>query len=190
MKNRKILAAVLLVAVAAATSITAFAATYQTPAEAVAGLTNKTVSEVTALRQDGKTYGTIASENGVLDQFREEILAMKKEAIQARVDSGKLTAEKAAEIVAKIETNQQTCDGTGTGTGDKIGQEYGLGFGNGSGEGKGTGLKDGTGAANGNGQGRGNGVGLKDGTGMASGNGQGRQNRTNVNCTVETTTQS
>lgn len=188
MKNRKILAAVMLVAIAAATSITAFAATYQTPADAVAGLTNKTVSEVTALHQDGKTYGTIAKENGVLDQFREEILAMKKETIQARVDSDKLTAEKAAEIIAKFEASEQTCDGTESG--DRIGQEYGLGFGNGSGEGNGTGLKDGTGAANGNGQGNGNGVGLKDGTGAANGNGQGRQNRTNENCTVETTTQS
>lgn len=123
-----------------ATSITAFAAsTYSTPAEAVAGLTGKSVESVIDERSEtGKTYGTIADEAGKLAEYKAEILAIKKDALANRVAAGTMTQEKADEIIAALEANQVNCDGTGSA---RIGQGMGAGFGgmNGNGQGKGQG---------------------------------------------------
>lgn len=58
---------------------TAYAADFKSPADIVAGLTGKTVTEVTTDRTAGKTYGTIAKEAGKLDQFKAEMLQQKKD---------------------------------------------------------------------------------------------------------------
>lgn len=120
-------------------SITALAASaYGSPAEAVAALSGKTVESVTAERQEtGKTYGTIASEAGVLDEFKSSMLEIKRDVLAARVAAGDMTQEQADEILAALEANMATCDGTG---GAMIGQQYNVGFGsNGSGIGNGAG---------------------------------------------------
>lgn len=146
----------------------AFAADIKSPADIVAALTGKTVTQVTTERATGKTYGTIAKDAGKLDEFKKEILVQKKAVLDQRVKDKNLTQEKADAIYKEVKDNQATCDGTGT---DKIGLKNGVGFGKGNGKatmGKGTG----TGRANGSGNVRGNARG--------NGNGNGNVNRTGV----------
>ena len=80
---KKIVSLGLIVLTVGATSLTAYAAsTYNTPAEAVAGLTGKTVESVIAERSEtGKTYGTIANEAGKLTEYKAEILEIKKDTL-------------------------------------------------------------------------------------------------------------
>ncbi len=151
MKNyKKMLTAGTIALAMGVTSITAFAAAqYKTPAEAAAGLTGRTLESVIAERTDaGKTYGTIASEAGKLNEFKTEVLEIKKDNLAAQVAAGTITQEKADAIIAAIEENQASCDGTGSA---RIGRSMGAKFGS-----NGTGL--GTGGANrGSGMGRGQG---------------------------------
>lgn len=111
-----------------ATSVTAFAASnYSTPAEALAGLTGKTVESVIAERSEtGKTYGTIANDSGKLEEFKAEMIEVKTDALADKVAAGLLTQERADEIIAALENNQASCDGTGT---NRMGQRMGAGFG-------------------------------------------------------------
>ena len=108
----------------AAASFPVFAASsYTTPAEAAAGVTGKTVERVISERQEnGKTYGTIAKEAGKLEEFKAEVLKIKKEAFAALVADGKLTQEEADAILKALEENQAACDGTGSGCGQGIGR--------------------------------------------------------------------
>ncbi|MFA6941370.1 MAG: hypothetical protein WCQ54_10375, partial [Clostridiaceae bacterium] len=84
------------------------------------------------------TYGTIAKEAGKLTEFKNEILEIKKDALDAKVKNGTLSQERADEIMAALKENQENCDGTGSA---KVGQKMGAGFGgkNGGGMGKGQG---------------------------------------------------
>lgn len=122
-----------------ATSLIAFASSnYSTPAEAIAGLTGKTVESVIAEKTEtGKTYGTIANDAGKLAEFKTEMLETKKEALAEKVAAGIITQEKADEIIAAIEENQINCDTTGT---SKMGQKLGAGFGSMKGNGQGKGV--------------------------------------------------
>ncbi|MFZ2537670.1 MAG: hypothetical protein WAX04_02060 [Oscillospiraceae bacterium] len=153
---KKVIAVGTMVLAISSTSSTAFAAsTYNTPAEAVAGITNRTVQSVIDERaQTGKTYGTIAKEAGNLDRFKKENLEMKKSKLNAQVVDGEITQEKADTIIKAIEENQAVCDGTGAA---KIGRKMGAKFGsngtcigkgkNGGGRGMGSGgqkLRDGS----------------------------------------------
>jgi hypothetical protein len=155
-RSKKILSMVAVVLAMGVTSISVFAASgYSTPAEALAGLTGKTVQEVIQQRQEtGKSYGVIADEAGKLEEFKEETLQIKKDILDKRVAAGTLTQAEADEILKAIEANQAICDGTGSA---KIGQKYGAGFGNGNGMRNGNGF--GNGMRNGNGQGLGRGMG-------------------------------
>jgi len=121
-----------------ATSLVALAASaYNTPAEAVAGLTGKSVESIIAEKAEtGKTYGTIAKEAGKLEEFKAENLEMKKDILSQKVAAGTMTQEKADEIIAALQENQANCDGTGSA---KIGKGQGAGFGKMSGQGKGQG---------------------------------------------------
>jgi len=114
---------------------TAFAAvTGKTPAEITAGLTGKTVEQVTAERVTGKTYGTIANEAGKLEEFKAQTLEQKKAILDQRVADGNLTQAQANAIYKSLETNQATCEGTGSAA---IGRSAGAGFGMGQGQGMG-----------------------------------------------------
>ena len=127
-KVKKILAIGALVLAISATSITAFAASkYSSPAEALAGLTGRTIESVMAeKKQSGKTYGQMANDVGKLDEFKKENLQIKKDVIQKRVEDGTITKERADEIIAAMEKNQANCDGSGSA---RIGQNMGAGFG-------------------------------------------------------------
>ena len=183
MKNiRKVVSVTALVLAMGATSLTAFAASeYSTPAELLAALTGKTVESLSEERkEENKTYGKIALEEGKLDEFKEGILQIKKDNLAEQVAEGKITQEKADEIIEKLEENQATCDGTGGAQiGRTIGAKFGSngkGLGNG-GETRGQGLGRGQGAA-GNGYnraqgGRGMGMGglrLQDGSSYTGNN--------------------
>ena len=143
------------------TSITAFAATFSTPAELLSGLTGKSVESIVDEKVEaGTTYGALASDYGVLDEYKAEILEEKKAYLEERVEEGTMTRERADVIIANIEENNLTCDGTGYGTGG-----CGLGAGFGNGNGNGTGVCDGTGSGGGLGQGTGSGRGAGSGMG-------------------------
>jgi hypothetical protein len=112
--RRAVVIAVMAMAIGVS-SITAFAeSVYNTPAEALAGLTGTTVEEVTAARiETGKTYGTLANEAGKLAEFKTELLEMRKDALQAKVAAGSLTQEQAETRLAAMTANQAECDMTG-----------------------------------------------------------------------------
>ncbi|MDF2522785.1 MAG: hypothetical protein K0R31_426 [Clostridiales bacterium] len=148
MKSFKKLAAIITAIGVLGTAGVAFAATALTPAEIAAGLTGKTVEDVTKERAAGKTYGSIANDAGKLDDFQNQMLKQKKAVLDQRVADGTLTQERADQIYKTIESNQALCDGTGTAG---IGRKNGAGFGAGSCVGQGNGM----GRGMGNGFGRG-----------------------------------
>lgn len=137
MKFKKIAVILAIVLAVGVFSATAMAATgYKTPAEIVAGLTGRTTDSVTTERtESGKTYGTIANEAGVLDQFKSQMLEQKKAILEEKVAAGTITQERADAIIAAMENNQANCDGTGSG----MGMRSGAGTGNGTGMGFGCG---------------------------------------------------
>lgn len=135
---------------------TAYAASYKTPADIVSALTGKTTDEVNAERVAGKTYGTIASDAGKLEEFKTQVLEQKRAYLDQRVIDGTLSKERADAIYEAMEEAQLTCDGTGT---TSQGAGCGAGFGAGScGMGKATGIGVGGGMGNVTGRGAGRGM--------------------------------
>lgn len=126
----------------------AFASTFDTPAEIYANLTGKTVEEVYEERGTDMTFGQLADENGLLEEFKALSLENKKAILDERVKDGTITQEQADEILKAME------DCTLEPGTKKLGQEYGLRFG-GNGQGKGYGRGQGRGARRGQGQGYG-----------------------------------
>lgn len=119
---KKVMTAGAMVLAIGVTTLTVFAADYKTPAEAVAGITGRTVESVIAERAStGKTYGTMAAEAGQLEAFQAEMLAIKKDNLNALVEAGTITQERADAILQAIEDNQALCDGTGRGMGGGCG---------------------------------------------------------------------
>jgi hypothetical protein len=133
-----VLAAVLVLALSAAV-VTAYAVSeYKTPAEALAGLTGSTPEAVLEQRAKGDTFGSMAKEARVLDEFKAEMVEIKKAVLEEKVTEGSITREQADDITAAIEERQADCDGTGSGgSGCLSGQAgFGFGFGNGQCEGR------------------------------------------------------
>lgn len=159
-KAKKLAIPVVLALAIGAISFTAFAASsYGSPAEIAAALTGRSVDEVTAQKsEDGTTYGSIADEAGKLEEFKAEMIGLKKDILDEKVAAGTMTQERADEILAAIEENMANCDGTGSG---RTGQGMGAGFGKGNGQGRGQG--------NGQGCGQGNGQGMRNGQGCGIG---------------------
>lgn len=129
MKNLKKIALIgAAVLTVSATSISALAASnYGTPAEIVASLTGKSVESVTTERiETGDTYGALANEYGVLDQFKSQMMEQKKNYLDERVAAGTMTREQAETIIAAMEARQGDCDGTCSGgTGARMGAGFG-----------------------------------------------------------------
>ncbi len=176
---KKVIAVSTMVLTIGVVSASAWAASaYNTPAEALAGLSGRTLESVVAEKAEtGNSYGFIAKEAGVLDEFKAETLEIKKDRVNARVQAGTMTQERAGAIIATMEENQATCDGSGRAQAGKamgLGCGAGSGMGNGQGcSGQGLGAADGSGNRHGSGQGLGagadrgqgcNGMGLRDGS--------------------------
>jgi len=140
-----------------------YAADIKTPADITAALTGKTVTGVYEERAEGKTYGTIASEAGKLEEFKAQMLEQKKAILEQRVKDGVMTQEQADQLLTRIQNNQAICDGTGNAG---IGQSAGAAFGRGSGRGSGQGTGLGNGNGNGSGTCGGMGAGMGAGTGL------------------------
>ncbi|MCT4688166.1 hypothetical protein [Vallitalea sp.] len=119
----------------------AFAAT---PAQIYSDLTGITEEEAYELRQEGKTFGELAKENEVYDEFVDKMVEQKIALIEEKVEQGHLTREKADEFIANIKENASNCDPSNP---QKLGRKIGLGRRKGNGRG----------ACNGNGYGRRNG---------------------------------
>ncbi len=133
-------------------------------AEVIAKLTNKTVETIIEQKNTlNMTFGEIAKENGVLDQFKKVNLEQKEEILDEKVNQGIITKEEAENILNQIKENQENCDGSGNNS-QNLGLGLGLGNGNGNGNVSGRGNGSGNGAGNG-GQGKGiGGMKLQDGS--------------------------
>ena len=164
MKNvRNIVAAGVLTLAMGVTSMTVFAAAkYDSPQDALAGITGKSVEEIAEMKVENKTYGAIAAEAGKLDEFKAELFEQKKEALQERVTEGKIAQEDADALLERVQEHQALCDGEGN-PGEGLMEGAGLQLGNGpkDGNGNGEGLQSGEGngnkerAGDGNGNGKG-----------------------------------
>lgn len=135
MKNKKkvMTGCALALALSAATMTSFAAAAYKTPAEAVSGLTGKTLDEVTTERKSGKSYGSIASEAGKLSEFQQAVADIHEDRLNEAVADGTLTQEQADAQLAAIRERQAACDGNGSG--NSTGTGYGAGGCNGTGMG-------------------------------------------------------
>lgn len=149
---KKMLVLTTVVGLMGASGAMAYAATIQTPAEITAEVTGKSVEDIYEEHQAGSTYGEIANEAGVLDEFKELIMEQKKAILDERVETGKLTQEEADAIYNNLLENQSSCDGTGS-EGAKM--KNGIGFG------AGNALRDGTGQGERKGSRMGQGEGMR-----------------------------
>ena len=154
-RARKVIVSCIAVAGLAATLTTALAsAAYESPAEAAAGVTGKTLEQVISERQSGKTYGTIANEAGKLSEFKQAMFDLRTLILKEQVSDGTLTEQEATEALSVLEQRQSSCDGTGNSAG----------LGNGGG---GNGYRCNTWNNQQNGCKNGNGRGLRDGSCLA-----------------------
>ncbi|HMM69372.1 MAG TPA: hypothetical protein PKD08_02665 [Gudongella oleilytica] len=128
----------------------AFADASWGPAAIYADLTQITEEEAYALKvEKDMTFGELAQEEGVYDEFKAAALAGKEEMLDQLVKDGKITQEKADEVLAAMEA----CDG------DSQGLLKGTGlFGQRNGNGRGAGNGQSNGARVGNGEGFGGGA--------------------------------
>lgn len=142
---KKVIAISLLAVLLIATSLTTFAASYDSPADILSALTNRSVENLVQERTTTqKTYGELAIAAGVSEQFRAEMLKMKEERLQERVANKTMTQEQADAIMAQIKERQATCDGT-CDEPQRLMQQQGAGgaqagLGNGAGNGGGMGF--------------------------------------------------
>jgi len=131
-RTKKLMGFAVIVLVLAAVTVSAYAAPrYNSPAQAVAGMTTRSVEDVVAEKQEkNTTYGSMAKAAGILDEFKVRMLETKKSIIAERVADGTLTQDQADAITKAFEERQSACNGTGSG---QVGKQYGACFGKGSG---------------------------------------------------------
>ena len=120
------------VLVLAAVAVSAYATPeFNSPAEVVAGMTNRSVEDVVAEKQEADTtYGSMAKAAGILDEFKARMLETKKAIIAEMVADGTLTQDQADAITKAFEERQSACDGRAS---SQIGKRYGACFGKGTG---------------------------------------------------------
>lgn len=89
----------------------------QDKAEILSELTGKSTNEIIEERVDeDKNYGTIALENGVLEEFKEKNLEQMKTNLNDKVEAGAISKEEADTIINNKENAMQNCDGKGIGS--------------------------------------------------------------------------
>lgn len=130
-KFKKVIIVGLVVVALAATSLTAFAFTgSSTPAEIMANITGKTVEEVTNQKfESNLTYGELAFDEEVWEEFQDEMLENKKVFLDERVADGTLTQEDADEIYNNMKERHEYIRENGAGFGGMMGFKNSNGFG-------------------------------------------------------------
>ena len=123
MKKYKRLAAILTVLALLTVSVVVFAASVKSPGEILSGLTGQSQEALAEKKAEGETYGTMAANAGVLEQFRAGMLERRMAFIDQKVEEGKLTPEDAEQFKAAIQERQENCDGTGDNERLNIGQK-------------------------------------------------------------------
>lgn len=99
-----------------AISVSAYMYNFQDKAEILSELTGKSTNEIIEQRvNEDKTYGTIALENGVLEEFQEKNLEQIKTNLNEKVESGVISKEEADTIISNRENAMKNCDGTDSG---------------------------------------------------------------------------
>lgn len=151
---KKILSIALVGAITLSMGTIALADTLKSPAKIYGDLTDKTLEEVYDLQGDDKTFGQLAEDEGVLDDFRAANLEAKKQVLAQRVKEGLISEEEADAILKAIEENDCITPGE-----NRVGQKFGVGFGRGNGMGQGQGQRPMDGSGNGGGFGQGRGMG-------------------------------
>ena len=164
--GRRVVGALVVMLVVVAVAGVVFAAV-QTPSQILAGLTGKSETDLQAARAAGSSYGSIAAEAGVLDEFQAQRLEALKTQLAERVTAGTLDQASADSIYDRMEDRVANCDGTGVPAGQAARNGRGSMTGSASGNGLAAGTCDGTGIAAGGG-GRGNGRGTGTGTGVCT----------------------
>ncbi len=127
-RSKKTLVLVLSSILILALGTTALAASVNSPAQIYAALKGISVDEAYELRQAGTSFGKLAANEGLLEEFRALMLENKIAGIEARVQEGKLSEEEAKAIITTIEERMQSCDGTASGRNECLS----LGFGSGN----------------------------------------------------------
>jgi len=137
---KKVIILGLVVLTLAATSLTAFALTgANTPVEILAELTGNSVEDITKQKiESNKTYGALAADEGLWEEFKEEMLKSKKAFLDEKVTDGTITQDEADTIYNNIQERQELCNGNGEGFGGMMGYGFGNG-GRGLGQGQGRG---------------------------------------------------
>lgn len=126
MKNWKKIITIGLLSLSLAT--TALASAYSNPAEIVAGLTGRSVESVVDERYEtGKSFGAIANEAGKLDEFKQEMLELRKDELAQRVQDGRMSQEQADRIIANMQERQAYYDGEGRYYNCDYDDDYGYG---------------------------------------------------------------
>lgn len=153
MKKRNVLLLSGLLTLALAVPV--FADDISRPIDIFSDLSGVSVEEAWSLRHDSDlTFGELAKEKGVYDDFKSKMQALNEERIEGLLEDEKITEDQAEAMLDQMEN----CDGVpGTGVGINMKQYGGSGNGlrQGNGQGQGRGLGFGSGSGNENGQGLG-----------------------------------
>ena len=97
-----------------AISVSANMYNVQDKAEILSDLTGKSTNEIIEERvNENKTYGTIAIENGVLEEFQDKNLEKMKTNLNEKVETGSISEETANTIIRNKENIMQNCNGSG-----------------------------------------------------------------------------
>lgn len=128
MKKPIIALSILVVMIISLSSVAFAAGVIKTPAEIVAGLTGKSVDQVTVDRQNGKTFGAQANEAGKLEEFQQQRLDQYKTWLDEAVQNKTMTQEQADERLKIMQDRLEACDGTGTGAGNGLRNGTGAGY--------------------------------------------------------------
>ena len=141
---KKILVLTVTVVILLSLGAVVFADSFESPADIFSRLKGITKDEAYELKGN-KTFGDLAKENGVYDDFHKAYLESKKSVIEEKIRNGELTREQADEVLKALEE----CDGTSQ---KLLGQKYNLRFGQGQGLGQGNGKRQGQGFGQGKGK--------------------------------------
>lgn len=81
-------------------------------AATLADLTGKSIEEILDERET-KSYGQIAAENEVLEEYKQVAIENKEQVLQNQVTNGTITQGEADAQITAMEERQALCDGTG-----------------------------------------------------------------------------